>query len=258
MEKRASASVIALVAVLLGVLGAYALGAGQRPPAAAAAEPEATASRVMMEGIGSVRGVPDQVVFDLAVRKRAADVETALDQASVTMRRVLAVLEELGVAKKDVQTTGLGIDPVYRYYNSAPPTLEGYRVTQRAEVLVRALRSAGKAISGVVQVGGDAVDISGIRLRLGGHAELVARAREAAVADAEAKAEQYVGAAGQSLGTVVSIEEVTAANRDDSARWARDYQLSKSFAEAAADRSVPIQAGSENVKVTVAVVWRID
>ena len=46
--------------------------------------------------------------------------------------RNLIDFEDAGVARKDVQTTGLSMSPVYDYHPYDPPTLTGYRVSQRA------------------------------------------------------------------------------------------------------------------------------
>ncbi|HSV38686.1 MAG TPA: SIMPL domain-containing protein [Nocardioidaceae bacterium] len=254
MDKRNSASLVALVAVLLGVLGAYAIGAGQRGPAAVAAETEPPTRSIAIDAVGEVRGVPDQVAFDLSVRGRAVDLAGALDRASATMRRVLDVLADQGVDRKDVQTTGLSMDPVYRYLSGSEPILEGYRVVQRAEVVVRSLRDAGKVITAAVGAGDSTVSVSDLRLQLGDRASLLSDAREKAIAEAEAKAEQYAGAAGQTLGAVLSIKETTA--------QAPQYLYENAFRSQAlaADlaSSVPIRAGSEQVKVTVSVVWGLD
>ena len=131
----------------------------------------------------------------------------AMDAASGTMGRVLAALERTGVERKDVQSTGLSVDPVYEYFDYRPPVLTGYRVNQSVSVLVRDLRDGGQAISTATGTGGNAVRVSGIGLRIGDRDGLLAEARDAAVEAATAKAEQYAAATGQDLGTVLTLTE---------------------------------------------------
>ena len=128
--------------------------------------------------------------------------------SSATMRRVLAELGVHGVERADVQTTGLSMHPEYEYHAYAPPTLVGYRVTQRASVKVDELAKGGPAIAAAIEVGGNGVRVSGIRLGVGDPDALLKKARDAAVESATAKAEQYAAATGQALGDVVSIREV--------------------------------------------------
>ena len=161
-----------------------------------------------MVGTGEASAVPDQISFTLSVTARRLDLDDALAASSATTRRVLAELGKHGVEKSDVQTTGLSMNPEYEYHAYEPPTLVGYRVTQRATVKVDELAKGGPAIAAAVEVGGNGVRVSGIRLGIGDPDAVMQRARDAAVESATAKAQQYAAATGQSLGDVVSIREV--------------------------------------------------
>ena len=177
------------------------------------------------------------------------DLSAALDDASTTMAKVLARLADFGVVKDRVQTTGLAMDPVYDYPSYGPPVLRGYRVTQRARVTVPRLDRAGGAISAAVRTGGNAVRIGDIRLLVGDRGSVLEQARDAAVAEATAKAEQYAGATGQSLGDVLSLREVRARSPRAS------YPVGYAALRAADAAKVPIEAGENELKVTVRVVW---
>ena len=63
------------------------------------------------------------------------------------------------------------------------------------------LDRAGDAITAAVRTGGNAVRVGDIRLLVGDREGVLKRARDAAVAEATAKAEQYAEATGQTLGT---------------------------------------------------------
>jgi hypothetical protein len=246
--------------ILLGLLTAYLLGSagGGEELARAAAPAAATESRprtLSMSGTGEGTAVPDQMSFDLAVTLLRPDLETALDDASGKMNRVLAALAGLGIERGDVQTTGLSMYPVYDYHSYAPPTLRGYRVSQRASVLVRELRSGGRAVSTAVSTGGNEVRVSDIRLRVGDVDAVLAKARDKAVADARAKAEQYARAAGLELGEVVTLHEV-----GPRARQAMERGYLVENQRGAADMAalpMPVRAGKDSTKVTVQVVWEL-
>jgi uncharacterized protein YggE len=242
--------------LLLGLLVAYLLGSAGRPgaaPANAAEDQTAQATdrrTVVMSGRGEASAVPDQLSFGLSVGLTRTDLDVALADASAKMRRVLASLEDYGVEKADVQTTGLSMNPVYEYHESSPPTLIGYRVSERAHVTVPELRNGGKAITAAVNAGGNDVKASNIRLEISNPDAVLKLAREAAVEEATTKAKEYAAATGQTLGDVLSLREVSPATRP-SQPYAEEYRA----ADLAASKTLPIRAGEHELKVTVAIVW---
>ena len=208
-------SILVTALVVLALLVAYLLGStgGGGTPAQAVDEqqPEAEQLRQLtMTGTGDATAVPDQLSFDLGVTVVRPDLETALDAASASMERVLAALADHGVAKSDVQTTGLSMSAVYEYHQYSPPTITGYRVNQRATALVRELKQGGAAVAAAVEAGGNDVRVGDIRLLVGDSDKVMEEARDAAVAEATAKATQYAEASGQELGDVLTLREVHA------------------------------------------------
>ena len=198
------AALALLVAYLLGNGGSSAQAAPQQTAAAAADQPRT----LVTTGTGRTVGVPDELSFSLSVGLVRPDLSTALADANTTMNRVLAALDRLGVRTSDVQTTGLTMNAVYDYHSYGPPTLRGYRVGQRAQVLVRDLTKGGQAVSAAVHAGGNDVRVGNLGLRIADTDSLLAQSRDAAVKQATAKAQQYADAAGQTLGPVLSLREV--------------------------------------------------
>jgi uncharacterized protein len=244
--------------VLLALVAAYLLGGsgGGGSPATAAertAGPAPERRTLTMLGTGEATAVPDQLSFALSVGLRRDDLATALDDANGVTRRVLASLSAYGVKRRDVQTTGLSMSPVYEYHAYAPPTLTGYRVTEQATVLVRELERGGAAVTAAIGAGGNDVRVGGIRLLVGDTDAVLARARREAVEQATAKAEEYAGAAGAALGDVVTLQEVEVARPPTS--YVPTAGLPRSMDDRAA-AAVPIRAGRDSSRVTVRVVWQ--
>ena len=259
MDNKVTISVRGLVvtaAVLLALAAAYVLGAGGKvgEPARAADDAVDTTKRVLtMAGTGEATAVPDQVSFRLSVSAKRSDLDSALAEANRLMRKALHALSEQGVAKEDVQTTGLQMNPEYQYHSYDPPTLTGYRVTQTARVLVKELAKAGRAIGATVSAGDSGVRVSGIQLEIGDPQAAMAQARAAAVAEATAKAQQYAEETGQSLGQVVDLREVSATRPRDLYYGRVASQAMYGLTDAAA--VLPIRAGEDELKVTVKIVW---
>lgn len=246
-----AATIGGVVVLVMGLLGAYALGSVKADDD----EPMPASPRtIVMQGVGTVEGVPDQIEFDFSVNVLRPDATAALDQAGAVMKRVVAALVGKGIARKDIKTTGLSIEPEYRYPRNAAPVITGYRVDQGAQVLVRAFANGGAALATATNAGGNAIRMSGVRLKIGDRDSLLGAARADAVKQAKAKADEYAVAAAQQLGRVVDIREVPVAQPQPNAA----YNLSGAIADAAAARAVPIEAGTQDLKVTVAVTWRVD
>jgi uncharacterized protein len=250
-------SVLIAGLVLLGLLVAYLLGSADDGPgtAAAAAEPaDEQARTVVMTGTGKASAVPDQLSFSVSVHLTRRDVSDAMEASNQTMARVLASLKGYGVTKKEMQTTGLSIDPVYRYHDYASPEITGYRVGQSARVTVKELAKAGKAITATVQAGGNAVRVRNISLGISNRESVIEEARDLAVEQATAKASQYADATGQALGSVLSLKEVRATQPRSYPYFQNGYGL-RGVMDTAARLAVPIRAGEEKLSVTVQVVW---
>lgn len=239
---------------MLALLGAYLLGgAGDGPgtPARAAEESDGD-RRLTMVGSGTVDAVPDEVSFTVAVGVTRDDLSAAFGESNQVMRKVRRALEAHGVTDDLIQTTGLQMHPVLDHHDYDPPTLRGYRVSQRARVTVPELSKAGTAINAAVQAGGNRAKVNGIRLGVSDVDAFLAEARDAAVEEATSKAEDYASAAGESLGAVVRLEEVSVPDPERTLR--QEYDVLRATA---VDKTVPIQAGQEELEVRVKMVWSL-
>jgi uncharacterized protein YggE len=166
------------------------------------------------------------------------------------MANVQAKLKADGVAAADLQTSGLSVQPNYTYTGNTSK-LDGYQVNENLSVVLRDLAKAGSIISDAAQVGGDELRLGSATLDLDEDDALIAQARQKAFDDAKAKAAAYAQAAGRSLGGVTSIAESTS-EQPQPVTYAMPMA-----AKAVAD-SVPIEAGSQDVTVTVSVVWAMN
>lgn len=244
-------SIVVSAFAAMAVLAAYFIGSGQSGGSPAFAAEEATSvetASIVMSGSGEATGVPDQLSFRLSISTNAADVSSALASANRVTRNVLQAVRDQGIDGRDVQTTGLSIHANYDYSDDGPAVITGYGVSQKLSVLVRSLPDAGSTISAAVEAGGNAVRLHGVNLKIGDPDSLMRKARDAAFAEAQAKAEQYAEATGRELGEVTSVREV-AAKSSTPQPYARDNLVAADLGP------VPIRAGSAELDVTVSVVW---
>lgn len=262
MERTVTVNVKGLLVaavVMLALLTAYLLGGagGGTPPAQATStnQPRAVAQpdpgALRMVGTGETTVVPDQLTFTLSVTDKQPDLDQALAGSSATMDRVLARLKGFGIKEGDVQTTGLQMYPEYDYPDYSPPVLTGYRVTQRAQITVRELAQGGRAVSAAIEAGGNGVRATDLRLGISDPEVALAKARDAAVEAATAKAEQYAAATGEELGDVLSLREVSS---DGGSRMPL-RQLAGYKAVTLDRAALPISAGKDDLAVKVEVLW---
>ena len=219
-----------------------------RPSLAAdATKPDHTIS---VSGTGRVILAPDTADLRLGVSVQRPTVKAARADAAKAMQAVIDALKKLGIAEADIQTSSITLNPQYDYTNGGnPPRLVGYQFSNSLAVTVRKLDVLGDAIDNALAAGATTLD--SVQFRVDDETKAEAQARAAAMADAKAKATALASAAGVSIEGVSSISETVAP-----APYPVFYGAA---AGAAVDKAVatPVQAGTNEVTVSVAVVYLI-
>ncbi len=151
---------------------------------------------ITVDGKGEIMATPDIATFNFSVTAKEDDAATAQSSAATRMNEIVAYLKEKGVEEKDIKTTGYYLNPRYEYAEvrcmdwGCPPASEpkiiGYEVSQSIDVKVRKTDDAGMLISGVGEKG--AMNVGGLMFTIDDEESLKTKAREAAIADAQAKA----------------------------------------------------------------------
>lgn len=200
------------------------------PPASAAPGITVTAS-------GQVEVVPDVARVTLGVDARGAVASEALAAASTRLTAVLDALRALGVADEDVQTQQASVQPT----NADDGSISGYLASNVVTVTVRQPDRAGELVDGAVAAGAN--QVQSISLGLADDADARAKALDAAIAGARAKAEGLATRAGVTLGEIVDVTESGGPG---------PFPLP--IARAA---DVPVELGTVPVVATVAVTFAI-
>ena len=122
----------------------------------------------------------------------------------------------------------------------------GYRVTNNAVVKVRDLAAVGAVIDEVVQAGGDAVRLDGMWFSAEDTTEARREAREMAIMDAVARADELAAHAGAARGKLLSVSEDSRGGI---------YYDEYAYLEA---RGTPISAGELEVTVSVHATFAVE
>lgn len=224
---------------------------------AAMAQPVMAAEQtrqISVSATGRVDMAPDMAMIRIGVTHQDEEAATALQMTNDAVAAMLARLEALGIAARDVQTTGLSLSPVWREQPVTPgqpgPSGQsapwGYEASNLVTLRIRDLEQTGAVLADLVNDGANRLE--GLSFGLQDPQAAEDEARRAAVTEARRKAALYAEAAGVTLGAVVSLSE----NGGGGAR-----PMMMEMASMRAD-SVPIAAGELGITAQVQMVFALE
>jgi uncharacterized protein YggE len=214
---------------------------------ALADEPKPTTLTVTAEG--HIDRAPDIADLSGGVVTNAPTAAAALAANAARMTSVVAAVRRAGIAERDIQTSGLSLQPQYRYADGAAPVLTGYQVTNTVALKVRNLPDAGRLVDALVAAGAN--QISGPTFRVEDSAGTLDAARTAAVATARARAQLYAAAAGMHVARIRSIVE---GGEQPEARNVIMVTASRKMAAP----SSPVEPGEVTLAATVTMVFELN
>jgi uncharacterized protein YggE len=207
------------------------------------------ASGISVVGEGIVLAQPTIARVTLGTDVFLPSLAAAQAEASTRMDAVVQKLKAAGISDADIRTISFSINPQYDTRDPNQPTLRGYQVQNLVEVRSRNVGGLGQLIDDVVSVG--ATRVAGVAFEASDMQALKDQARDQAMQNARAKAEQLARDSGISLGRPTLVEE-----SDASGATPVPAQAPAPAGLAAAPQP-PIQPGQLQVRTTVRVVWAI-
>lgn len=210
---------------------------------------ETLPARISVVGEGKVDIAPDMATLSLGVTTEADTAAAALKANSDDLAGALDRLSQAGIAPRDIQTSGLTLNPRYDYSREgAAPAITGYIAANMVTVRVRDLDTLGQTLDAVVSDGANT--LGGLSFGLQDPDATRDEARRRAVADAMRKAALYAEAAGVKLGRIASISEQLDMGGPQpmmmaEARFAKDAG------------GAPVASGELTIAATVTVVYDI-
>lgn len=188
-----------------------------------------------VNGTGKATATPDVAILTLGAESQRKNVKQAQSDVAEVMNSVRSVLNNYGVADKDIQTSGYNIQQVIIQQAVAPmmeqlpPTvLEGsvssssaifspwmhgqkeiieYKVSNTINVKIRSIGKTGSIVDDVVSSGGDYIRINGVSFSVDDPTPYYKIAREKAVLYTMEKAKQISQLSGSSLGKIIYVSE---------------------------------------------------
>lgn len=230
------------------LLVALALGACSPTIMADAAPPVRTLN---VNGTGQIFLSPDIAYIYIGVHTEeptAADAVTANNEET---QRVIEALKAAGVDAKDIRTTNFSIWPNQQYGPDGQPTGTRYVVDNSVFVTVRELDNLGDLLDAAISAGANS--INSIQFDVADKTDALKKAREEAVKDAKAQAQELADVAGMNLGEVQSISFYDSAPMP----YMNSYGKGGGGAAVSEAVAVPIQPGQLTLTVTVSMSYAI-
>jgi uncharacterized protein YggE len=161
-------------------------------------------SKISVNGEAVVKVQPDQITITFGIETWDADIMFAKQKNNEIMKRATAVIKELGIAEKDMQTDYLSIEPRYDN-NYDKKNFIGYFVRNTFVVTMTEPGKVEDLVTKVLQSGVNY--IHGINFQTTEFKKYREQARELALNAAKEKAEKMAGALGQLIGDPIQINE---------------------------------------------------
>lgn len=232
------------------VAGTASVAAAQQAPTpVAAADSLFRATTLNLSAYGETRTRPDQATITLGVTTEAPTAAEAMRLNAVKMNQVIAALKKGGIADRDLQTSGLNLNPQYVYQENLPPRLSGYQASNQVTIVVRDLARLGQAVDAAVNSGATNVGGVAFGLQNGDGAENAARLE--AVKALQAKADLYAKATGYRVARLVTLSEGGGYTPPPPMPMMAMARMEK------ASDSTPVEAGELKVRIDVSATFEL-
>ena len=230
----------------ISLLAATAIAA---PAAAAEVQIQAQGPVVELTVNESVEAAPDIATVSAGVTTQARTAVEAMRANAQSMTSVIDRIKALGVAERDIQTSGIRLGAMYDYNQQTQrQVFRGYQASNRVSVKLRDIQRTGEVLDALVAAG--ATDLGGPDWSIDDDTAARGQARTAAVRRAQAQALEYARLAGYSGVRLLEINETLMP--------VRPMPMMRQMAVAeAADASTPVQPGMVQSSVNVTVKYEM-
>ena len=224
-------------------------------PAAAIAGPAiditATGPVIELNIYESVAAAPDMVTIGAGVTTEARAATEALRANSAEMVKVIDQIRRLGVAERDIQTTGINLNAMYDYDQDARrQVFRGYQASNRVSIKLRQIGETGRVLDALVAAG--ATDINGPSFGLENDEPAKDAARKRALERAKARAEDYARQLGYDGARVLAISESISGSSPMPER-----AMMRASADMVAAAAPPVQPGMVETGISLSIQYEL-
>ncbi|GAB2509252.1 SIMPL domain-containing protein [Lysobacter humi (ex Lee et al. 2017)] len=235
------------------LLGLAALTAGcDRGGGALDAPTDATL--VTVSASAEARRAPDMATLSTGVVSLASDANSAIRRNAEQMAKVVASIRAAGIEARDVQTSGVSLNPDYLYQQNRPPRIKGYYASNNVNVTVRDIGRLGAILDALVATGAN--QINGPMFDIEDKDAVLDEARDKAMKKARQRADRYAQRLGLRVRRIVSIDETGGRGGGPRPVYGRGVAVEQASA-ADASANAPIAPGENVLGLTLDVVYEL-
>jgi uncharacterized protein YggE len=188
-------------ALSLGAVSITASAQGASAPMAMSSD----GTLLSISAQAEARRVPDVATISAGVVTQALDANAAMRANAVQMDKVMGAIKAAGIAERDIQTSGINLNPQYKYVENQNPTITGYQASNTVSLKVRDLAKLGKVLDALVASGAN--QVNGPSFEVDQPEPAYDEARRGALDKAQARAGMYAKSLGLRVRRIVSISE---------------------------------------------------
>ncbi len=165
----------------------------------------AQSSSVTVEGNAEISVVPDRASLNLAVELNGRNLSAMTTRVAETIDAFLTITDGLSINRSDVMTSGVNINPRYRYENKTGRRIfDGYNVSRSIQVDLQNIDLLGSIIERSTAQGIN--NIAAPIFRFSQEDQVIQSLHTLAVQDAMKRAEALVDPLNASLGKALKID----------------------------------------------------
>ena len=194
-------------------------------------------SEINITGQASRSVAPNYAILTLGITSQNTNINAAKSNNDRIMSNLISQLANLGVAKKDIYTSSISINPTSDYQDGKRINT-GYNVSNHVTVKINNLDNVGKVVDAAVSAGAN--DINNLSFQNDVSQQLSDSLTTKAIQNGRHKAEVIAAALGRTLGPVktVSISTTETSSMDSG------YYRNPVMLKAALETATPVEKGS--------------
>ncbi len=210
-------------------------------------------TRLDVSANADVKAAPDIAIVSSGVVTIGTTADQAMKDNAAKMNAVFAAIKKANIAEKDVQTSGMSLNPQYTYEQNKPPKIVNYQANNNITIKIRDMRNIGPVLDALVAQGAN--QINGPSFSVDNTDALMDMARKEAVKKAHERAQLYAPAAGLKVKRIVSMSEAGGFAPQPMVMMAA-RKMEMAVADAAAP--TPVATGEVAMSVTVNVTYELE
>lgn len=197
-----------------------------------------------------VKADPNIAIISAGIVTSAPTAAAAMHDNAAGMTEVYSALKAAGVDEKDIQTSGINLQPQYDYRQNETPRVTGYQASNTLRITLRDLANVGTTLDSLVAQGVN--QINGPSFTIDNPDAVLDKARTEAVKKAADRAELYARASGLKVRRILSISENAHYNEPQPRPM-----MMRAMAMESGGASTPVAPGQLGLSVTVNLRYEI-